>query len=256
MPELPDLAVFAANIEKRFKNKILSTIEVTVAKKLNVSEKELKDALEGQKLEKVSREGKTMQLHFKNAAVLGLHLMLHGEIRGLDEENVRFQIVSFHFEGGDGFALCDFQKQATPTLNPAAAEVPDALAMTPGYFEDLLASKKVQIKVLLMDQKLIRGIGNTYADEILWAAKVSPFSISRAIPQPVVKRLLAMVKEVLENEVILISKKLTVELNGEIKDFLNVHRPGLKKSPTGAEIKIGKNGARKTYYTDEQELFE
>lgn len=256
MPELPDLEVFAANLQKRFKNKTLEHVEVTVAKKLNVPIKELKAQLEGHQLEKVTREGKTLQLHFKNAAVLGLHLMLHGEIRALNQDELKFQIVSLHFKGGDAFALCDFQKQATPTLNPENPEAPDALAMSEDYFADLLAKKKVQIKVLLMDQKLIRGIGNTYADEILWAARISPFSISRAIPQPKVISLLHVLKDVLEKEIAHIGKKLPDALNGEIKDFLKVHHPDLKKSPTGAEIKIEKKGARKTYYTEEQELFD
>ncbi len=55
MPELPDLEVFAANLEKRFKNKTLEKITVTVTRKLNVTEKEMKAVLEGHKLLSVSR---------------------------------------------------------------------------------------------------------------------------------------------------------------------------------------------------------
>ncbi|TDO19539.1 DNA-formamidopyrimidine glycosylase family protein [Pedobacter duraquae] len=255
MPELPDLEVFAANLQKRFKNKIVETVDVTVAKKLNVTVDELKQAVEGHGLEQVTRDGKTLQLHFKNKAVVGLHLMLHGEIRPLDGEEVKFKIVSFHFKGGDGFALTDFQKQATPTLNPEIAEAPDALGLTGTYFAELLAKKKVQIKVLLMDQKHIRGIGNTYADEILWAARISPFSIAKAIPEMQVKKLLKIIKELLKQEAKDIAKELPHELHGEIKDFLKIHSPKLEKSPTGAEIQVEKKGARKTYYTDEQELY-
>lgn len=147
MPELPDLEVFAANLQKRFKNKILERIDVVVAKKLNVPIKQLKDTVEGKQLEKVSREGKTMQLHFKNDAVVGLHLMLHGEIRELSEEGPKFQILSFQFKGGDGFALCDFQKMATPTLNPEKSDVPDALGMRLDDFKPLLSKKKWRLKV-------------------------------------------------------------------------------------------------------------
>lgn len=256
MPELPDLEVFAKNLQKRFKNKTLETVEVTVAKKLNVSAEELKDTLEGHQLSGVSREGKTIQLHFGNDAVLGLHLMLHGEIKDLQEDSgVKFPIVSFHFKGGDGFALTDFQKAATPTLNPEDSTVPDALSLSPSYFKDLLAKKKVQIKTLLMDQHSIRGIGNTYADEILWEAKISPFSIAKAIPEAEVKELLKTINKVLHQESVDIAGKLPDALSGEVKDFLRVHRPDLKQSPTGAAIQIEKKGARKTYYTDEQVLY-
>lgn len=256
MPELPDLEVFAKNLQKRFKNKILETVEVKVAKKLNVSGKELKHVLEGHQLKSVSRVGKTLQLRFDNDAVLGLHLMLHGELIALEEEEeVKFQIVSFHFKKGDGFALTDFQKAATPTLNPEDSDVPDALSLNLSNFKDLLAKKKVQIKTLLMDQHLIRGIGNTYADEILWEAKISPFSIAKAIPEAGVKELLKTINHVLSKEAADIAEKLQDALNGEVRDFLRVHRADLKKSPTGAAILIEKKGARKTYYTDEQVLY-
>ncbi|MET4141793.1 DNA-formamidopyrimidine glycosylase family protein [Pedobacter sp. UYP1] len=255
MPELPDLEVFARNLQKRFKNRILETVEVKVAEKLNVSGKELKHVLEGHQLQSVSRVGKTLQLHFENDAVLGLHLMLHGELKALEEEEVKFQIVSFHFKGGDGFALTDFQKAATPTLNPEDSDVPDALSLNPASFKDLLAKKKVQIKTLLMDQHSVRGIGNTYADEILWEAKISPFSIAKAIPDAEVKKLLKTINHVLSKEAADIAEKLPEALNGEIKDFLRIHHPDLKHSPGGAVIQIEKKGARKTYYTDEQILY-
>ena len=64
MPELPDLEVFAANLEQQFKNKTLESLDVIVAKKLNVSEHALKAALEGHQLQQVLREGKTLELHF------------------------------------------------------------------------------------------------------------------------------------------------------------------------------------------------
>jgi formamidopyrimidine-DNA glycosylase len=255
MPELPDLEVFAKNLQKRFKNKTLDTVEVTETKKLNVSATTLKEALEGHKLENVSRVGKTLSLRFGNGQVLGLHLMLHGELKGLEQSNLKFQIISFHFKGGDGFALTDFQKSATPTLNPEQSDVPDAMALNLHYFKELLARKKVQIKTLLMDQHSIRGIGNTYADEILWEARISPFSVARAIPEDGVKELLRAINHILYKESVDIAKKLPDALSGEIKDFLRVHRPDLRKSPTGADILVEKKAARKTYYTDEQVLY-
>jgi formamidopyrimidine-DNA glycosylase len=128
MPELPDLEIFARNLEKRFKNKTLKSLQLLVTKKANASETEFQDALVGHQLASVSREGKTIQLHFKNNAVLGLHLMLHGELKFLRaEEEIRFQIITMQFTDG-GFTLADFQKQATPMLNPETSAVPDALS--------------------------------------------------------------------------------------------------------------------------------
>lgn len=259
MPELPDLEIFAVNLEKQFKNKELVKLEVVVSKKLNATEKELQEAFVGQKLKAVLREGKTLQLHFASGQVLGLHLMLHGAIRLLEKENeTKFRIIEFWFKDGRGFALTDFQKQATPTLNPETSEVPDALSkeFNITYFKQLLSKKKTQIKQVLMDQKLIRGIGNTYADEILWDAKISPFSIAKAIPEMKVKDLYQSIEAVLRKEIMQLTRAIPDSFDTEVKDFLKVHNPSLKQSPTGHEIKIDKNGGRKTYYTIEQVEFQ
>ncbi|TCC88074.1 formamidopyrimidine-DNA glycosylase [Pedobacter frigiditerrae] len=257
MAELPDLTVFAGILNRRFKGKTLKELDVVVANKINASEKELKKALEGKKLLSVSREGKTLQMHFSDDQVLGLHLMLRGELVLLDQENTnpKYQILGFHFTGGEGFALVDLQKQATPTLNPAISKVPDALVMDLDYFSSLLAKKRTTIKTLLMDQHWIRGIGNSYGDEILWDASISPFSIANAIPEAAVKTLYKSLTVVLKKAIKAIEKENGDELKGELRDFMQVHGAGLKKSPTGAAIKSETIGGRKSYYTEEQHLY-
>ncbi|HKG07463.1 MAG TPA: DNA-formamidopyrimidine glycosylase family protein [Pedobacter sp.] len=259
MPELPDLEVFAANLEKRFRHKTLEKLEVTVLNKLNVSEQELKAALEGHQLLSVQREGKTLQLHFGGGNVLGLHLMLHGEIQVTDgPDEVKFRIIEFFFKGGSSFALTDFQKIATPTLNPEHVDVPDALSneFSITYLKDVLAKKRVQVKQVLMDQKIVRGIGNTYADEILWHARISPFSVAKAIPEIKVKDLHEAVEAVLRKEIMNLTKAIPDSFNAEVHDFLKIHHPRIKKSPTGFEILVNKQGGRKTYYTVEQVEFQ
>lgn len=255
MPELPDLEVFAANLEKRFKNKTLDNLEVTVSKKLNVSEKELKAALLGHQLQSVLREGKTLQLHFGGGNVLGLHLMLHGELRLVErDDEVKFKIIELHFRGENSIALTDFQRQARPTLNPEPARVPDALSdeFSISYLKQVLAKKKMAVKQVLMDQKIVRGIGNTYADEILWHARVSPFAVAKLIPESKVKDIHLAVDEVLRKEIMNLTKAIPESFNAEVYDFLKIHNPNLKESPTGQKILIDKTGGRKTYYTVEQ----
>lgn len=258
MPELPDLEVFAENLSKHFKGKILKRVEVKVQKKLNVAENELKTALEGHPLERVSRQGKTLQLHFGKDKTLGLHLMLHGEIKLIEKDKeTKFPILEFYFDGDDGFALADFQKQVTPTLNPTHSEVPDAIDkdMSLVYLKNILSKRRTQIKQVLLDQKLIRGIGNAYADEILWAAGISPFSISKAIPEDRVEALHKAINEVLRDAIKQIKKAQPDHLSGELRDFLKIHNPHAQKSPGGSEIIVEKKGSRKTYYTNEQKLF-
>lgn len=256
MAELPDLTVFAQILSRRFAGKVLESLEVTVAKKLNVSVKEMKTALEGRELIKVERAGKTLQLYFSGTQVLGLHLMLRGELVFIDQdEPPRFQILGFHFEGGEAFALIDLQKQATPTLNPDPVEVPDALEIEEQYFLDLLAKKRTVIKTLLMDQHLIRGIGNSYSDEILYHAGISPFSAANKIPVQTAKKLFKSINNILNKAIADIAKENGDELTGELRDFMRVHSSSLKKTGKGEKILSDKIGGRKTYFTKGQKLF-
>ena len=256
MAELPDLTVFAAILSRRFKGKTLERLDVTVSKKLNVSVEALRSALEGQALLAVKREGKTLQFYFSGEQILGMHLMLRGELVSLEGDEVpKFQIMAFHFKKAGGFALVDMQKIATPTLQPAAVKAPDALNLDKVEFKALLAKKRMVIKTLLMDQKAMRGIGNSYADEILYHAGISPFSIASAIPGKQVEKLYNSIKTVLEKAIKDIGDANGDELKGELRDFLEVHNPHLKTTSKGEEIKHEKLGGRSTYYTDSQELF-
>jgi formamidopyrimidine-DNA glycosylase len=182
MPELPDLQVFSRNLTKALKGKKLEKIDIKVIQKLNVTEKALKDTLESHKISGVIRVGKELHFEFENKHVLGLHLMLHGQLFFYNKTNEnKFTILEMLFDDGTGLALTDFQKAATPTLDPADNSTPDALNFEDTYLEAKLAGTKTPVKTVLMDQHILRGIGNAYADEILYDAKLSPFSASNQI---------------------------------------------------------------------------
>ena len=256
MAELPDLTVFSHILTRRFKGKTVQAVVVSKTRKLNVSAEKLKSALEGKELKEVIREGKTLQFHFSGDQVLGLHLMLRGELVALENEDTpRFQIAAIRFKNGEGFAVIDLQKQATLTLQPQKVDMPDALGLEAAYFSELLKKKRTVIKTLLMDQKVMRGIGNSYADEILYHAGVSPFSIAKAIPEKAVNKLFKSIKQVLENAIQDIGEANGDELKGELKDFMTVHSQKLEKTAKGEPINNDKIGGRTTYYTDSQELF-
>jgi formamidopyrimidine-DNA glycosylase len=258
MPELPDLEVFAANLNKRFKGKTLKNVEVGKAQNVNVDASVLKKAVEDQSLKEIYRKGKTLELEFGNKSLLELHLMLNGEIKLFKKgEDIKYNIVAFLFSDDQGFAFTDFQGIAKATLNPDVSVSPDALSkeMDFNYLKELLQKKRSAIKQVLLDQKVIRGIGNAYADEILYDARISPFSISKAIPEQAVKTLASSIRSVLLDAVKNIKKASPDLISGEVRDFLKIHHTKNTQSPSGAEIKVDKKGARKTYYTDEQELY-
>lgn len=258
MPELPDLQIFSRNLTKILKGKKLVKVNVVQTKKLNTTAQELAQALDGQTLTQVVRWGKQLHLHFTNHQILGIHLMLHGQLHWFEKENTnKFTILELYFEGDKGLALTDFQRQAKPTLNPEEVTVPDALAEQVDYrfWKNTLQQTHASVKKILINQDVVRGIGNAYADEILYDAKLSPFSIANKIPDSKIKALAKSVKKVLldaEKEIEKISPDI---ISGEIRDFLKLHQSKRDTTASGAIIQQKTLSSRKTYYTNEQELY-
>ena len=96
----------------------------------------------------------------------------------------KYSIIELFFTDDTGLSLSDYQKAATPTLNPQKGEAPDALseAVNFNFLKKELQSTRTTIKNLLLDQHVIRGIGNAYADEILWDARICPFQFVTKFP--------------------------------------------------------------------------
>ncbi|HVI47661.1 MAG TPA: DNA-formamidopyrimidine glycosylase family protein [Chitinophaga sp.] len=258
MPELPDLQVFRHNLGKALLHKELKAIHVINKKKLHTTEEVLKKALEGQHLKAIERIGKELHFVFSNKHVLGMHLMLNGKLylyHALNEQ--RHTIATLLFTDGTGLALTDFQGQAALTLDPEEKAAPDALSdvVDETWMRAVLAKKKITIKKFLLDQKNILGIGNAYADDILWDARISPFSICNKIPEQKVKALVKSIRYILTNAEKLIRKHHPDLIHGEVRDYMLVHNHKLQKSPGGAEILHDTSSGRKTYYTAEQELY-
>lgn len=259
MPELPDLNVFAKNLDKKLAGKKIEKIEVENKSKLKVSVPELKKEIEGSKLKKVYREGKELHFEFSNGNILGLHLMLHGNLNLFEGKNEKKNtIIELHFDDDTGLALTDYQGAANATLNPVIKNSPDALSGDVNYkfLKEQLSKKRTNIKTFLLDQNIIRGIGNAYADEILYEAGIRPESICNKIPDDKIKVLAKEIKAVLKNAEKQILKINPEIISGEERSFLKIHNSKKKESPTGAKIHNKMVNSRITYYTNEQELYE
>jgi len=258
MPELPDLEVFSTNLQKKLQGKTVKEISVPAEKNLNVSVRELKKTLEGKKIKKVYREGKQLHIEFSSGDVLGLHLMLHGDLHLIEKKDKpKHLVVDLLFDDGTALALTDWQQNARPTLNPEPSPAPDALSeeLNTSFLKKQFAKTRTAVKNFLLDQKRIRGIGNAYADEILWDAAISPFSASNKLPDEKIKQLARSIRKVLQDAEKKIRKSHPDIIAGEVRDFMVIHNPKKKTSPGGAKLQHKKIGARRTYYTDEQKLF-
>ncbi|MEO6221449.1 MAG: Fpg/Nei family DNA glycosylase, partial [Ginsengibacter sp.] len=134
-------------------------------------------------------------------------------------------------------ALTDRMRNANVKLKPEDKGI-DALDKVLNYkYLKSIFNRKARIKNVLTDQKYIRGIGNSYSDEILWQAGITPFSTVNAIHDDKIKELASTIKKVLSDEVANILKKYPGLIHGEVKDFMKIHSKTKTHSPTGAPIK-------------------
>lgn len=255
MPETPDLEVFSKNLNKLFAKKQLKHIKIVHTKNLKDEASAFDQRLKGLFLEEIYRIGKELRFRFSNQTVLAMHLMLHGKLYVFNEKNENKNTIAELYFEDNGLALTDYQGAANIKLDPEEKKGIDALSEKLDFaaLKKGLQSKS-KIKSRLTDQNVIRGIGNAYADEILWEAKIHPASVSNKIPDDKIKALLHSITTILKQAEKEIVKSNPDIIAGEVRHFLKVHNSKKDKSPTGAPIKVEKKGGI-TYYTDEQELY-
>ncbi len=273
MPELPDLHVISQNLNKRFKGKSITEFQIHNPKKLNAAKEDYQHKIQDKEIESIYREGKEILIMLSDKNYFTLHLMLKGQIKLIDnntegqlslldtpnEDKIKHKIVKIVFEDNQAFALTDFMGQARATLNPEIPQVPDAMSngYTPEYlYKKAQENKKSNIKNLLKNQEVVRGIGNAYVDEILWETRIAPKSIASKIPEDKFKEIVKHSTLVLQNAINEIIKADSELISGELRHFLKIHTSKKKQSPTGFEILFVKLNGKKTYYTEEQELFQ
>src|SRR4051812_41933782 len=113
MPELPDIEVFTRNLNKVFAGKKLLNIKITNGKKLKNTQAEFTKKLQGKTLKQIFRSGKEMRFQFHDGSLLGLHLMLTGDIFIFQNKNEHHStIAEMYFVGRDNLALTDRMKNA------------------------------------------------------------------------------------------------------------------------------------------------
>jgi len=259
MFELPYLEICAEIFDKRFKNRVLQKVDIQKEKCLNVSIVELIESLVGNQLKKVWREGLSLRFQFKNYAVLEMSLSVSAELHLIEQnpDAADFGLLNLYFGSGQILSVRDTQELSRFCLKPVHENVPDVFSkeMTSEYLIKLFSNTEEEIKQVLVDQGLIRGIGGAYADEILWYAEISPFSKTCKIPLDKVKVLHKTIKYVLLDAIKETRKLNALKFNKADPDLLMIHNAGKKYSPTGKPINVKIRHSTATYYTDEQALY-
>ncbi|GKS57837.1 formamidopyrimidine-DNA glycosylase [Nitrospira sp.] len=186
MPELPDVEVFRKYLRSRALHRCIRTIQVLTPRLVqNVGVKSLQRRLQGRQFVSTQRHGKYLFLRLDRGGWLLLHFGMTGYpvvskdlVCSSDHAHLRIQ-----FSDGRTFAYFDPRKLGRIGLVNEPSELiraknlgPDARTVDRVQFRRQLQQKKAHAKAALMDQQTLAGIGNVYADEILFRAGVSPLA--------------------------------------------------------------------------------
>ncbi len=174
MPELPEVETFVRGLVPAVGQTIVSA-DVLDAK-LNVSSKELA----GARIVGVRRRGKYIGIEFEDGRALVVHLRMSGRLRlECRECEMRYTRMTLRLSKGMSIHFVDPRRLGTADLYESGFDVPVGIEpldsqFTPAALAELSAASRAPIKQLLLDQKKVAGIGNIYAAEALWRAKLDP----------------------------------------------------------------------------------
>ena len=177
MPELPEVERARALIESRALGRKVARVDDADTWVCRPhSPGEIASAIEGAKLVSAHRQGKAMWVELDDGPPLGLHLGMTGRIAvdedGADGQWDRFKI---EFEDGGTLALRDKRRLGRVVLDADLSRLgPDAAEVGRAQFRDRVGRGAAPLKVRIMDQATISGVGNLLADEALWRAGLSP----------------------------------------------------------------------------------
>jgi formamidopyrimidine-DNA glycosylase len=239
MPELPEVESLAAFLREHATGHAIARADAASFSVLKTFDPPL-TSLTGQVIAGVGRHGK-----FLDISAGDLHLIMHlaraGWLRWRDElpatppkpgkSPLAFRLA---LDDGSGFDLTEqgTRKRLAVYLVRDPAEVPGVASLGPDplaadFTEDtlagLLAGRRTQVKGVLRDQRIIAGIGNAYSDEVLHAAKMSPFKIAASMTQDEIATLYQAIKTTLTEAVERSAGLAAADLKGEKKSGLRVH---------------------------------
>ena len=246
MPELPEVEGLALDLTGRLTDRAIVRVDIAAFSALKTFDPPL-SALNGLMVDGVTRHGK-----FLDVSASGLHLVVHlsraGWIRWRDEvpklppkpSNKSPLAARVVLDDGSGLDITEAgtQKRLAVYVVRDPQEVPGIARLGPDPLDDaftidalreiLVRAGRAQIKGVLRDQGTIAGIGNAYSDELLHAARLSPFAPASGIEGERLQTLYDAIRNVLGDAVDRSRGLAAADLKGEKKSHMAVHgRVGL-----------------------------
>ncbi len=181
MPELPEVETIRRSLAPAVQGRTIESVLFHWPRTCVGDLRETEAALRGQRIERIDRHGKYLLFRLcrdECNSVLVVHLRMTGNIL-LDGPTGPYTRVEVFLDGGHRLVYHDIRKfgrwQWSEVLPPRLAELgPEPLEISPDDFAARLARRGARLKALLLDQEFLRGLGNIYADEALYRARLHP----------------------------------------------------------------------------------
>ncbi|KAB2308592.1 bifunctional DNA-formamidopyrimidine glycosylase/DNA-(apurinic or apyrimidinic site) lyase [Betaproteobacteria bacterium SCN2] len=264
MPELPEVETTRRGLEPRLDGKILEAVEIRDRRLRWPIPAELGARLAGRRLLSIKRRGKYLLFDFGGLWQI-VHLGMSGSLRfvGRDEPAALHDHVDWRFSGGETLRLRDPRRFGAvllsddPASHPLLAHLgPEPLTadFTAAHLHAACHGRKTAIKNLVMDSRVVVGVGNIYASESLFRAGIRPGRAAGRLTRAECGRLADAIKATLQNAVDAGGSSLRdyVAADGAL-GYFQLHtrvydRAGLPCKACGTPIKKLVTGQRSTFY--------
>lgn len=233
VPELPDIVVYIEALEKRIHGSVLERVRVASPFLLRTAVPPL-SSVENKKIVELRRLGKRICFGLEDDLWFVLHLMIAGRLHWYEDRGKAAKargLAVFEFDNGSlTLTEAGTQKRASlhvvegetglEKLDPGGLEVFDA---TTEQFAQALRAKNHTLKRALTDPRILSGIGNAYSDEILFAAKLSPFALTQKLTDDEIAKLFDATKTTLSMWI----ERLRSEYGSRFPEKVTAFRPGM-----------------------------
>lgn len=267
MPELPEVETVRRALEPRVKGLTIASVDIHLPRMIRThTALEFASIVKNQTIQSIQRRGKHLIFVLDDGYVLS-HLRMEGKYYFTDESIPKMvhEHVRIHFTSGAALIYHDVRTFGTfdyftkrpfeeiPLLKPLGKEPFDD-GFDGAYLKAKFQAKKGPIKPVLLDQTIILGLGNIYADEVLFCAGIHPKRAASNISLKRLETLAQCTKDILKNAVRLGGTTIrtyesTFGIDGMFQNELYVHT--LEHEPCricGTQIKRIKLAGRSTYY--------
>ena len=244
MPELPEVETVARGLQRTIPGRRI--LSVTLRKTDFIDNPSaLEENLPGRTIEKVERYGKFMLLRLSppqgavNGDALPASLLVHLGMTGnlapnpAAEPHVKHTHVCLLLDDGRELRYTDprrFGRIAYLPESSLAEELrpfgADPLEVGVKEFMQRLRSRRARVKALLLDQSVLRGVGNIYADESLWRAKIHPARLGAELSKKQAVALRRMLQEILRKAIVMRGSSISdfLDAEGEPGEYQRHHR--------------------------------